>query len=228
MIPRLPRTLVLMAALMVAASVSAVALRPTEKIADARSKFSLEEMVPTEFGEWRLDHRSAMVLPSPDTQAALNKIYNQTLSRTYVNTRGQRVMLSIAYGGDQSDAMQVHMPEGCYAGQGFAIKDRSKDVLKTQFGDLPVSRLVAYQAQRHEPITYWMVVGKEIARTPWEMKMIKLRYSVRGLIPEGLLFRVSSITPDASEGYAVHQRFADAMIASLSMESRDRLFGKVE
>ena len=36
-------------------------------------------------------------------QAALiSKIYNQTLTRTYVNLRNERIMLSIAYGGDRA------------------------------------------------------------------------------------------------------------------------------
>ena len=109
------RTGLLIAALMFAASAAAVALRPTHKLADAGPKVDLEAMIPKQFGDWRVDDSIAPVLPAPDVQAKLDKIYNQTLARTYVNGRGQRVMLSIAYGGDQSDSMQVHLPEVCYA-----------------------------------------------------------------------------------------------------------------
>ncbi len=222
------RTGIIVLALMFAAIALAYVLKPTRMLADIRPPFDLEAVIPKAFGDWRVDETSLIILPSPDTQAALDKIYNQTLARSYINNRGQRVMLSIAYGGDQSDAMQVHMPEGCYQGQGFAIKDKSREVLQTLFGELPVSRLVAYQGQRNEPITYWILVGEEIARTTWEMKLIKLRYATRGLIPEGLLFRVSNITPNTHEGYAIQQEFAEAMIAAMPPESRARLIGKAE
>mgnify|MGYP006871988586 CR=1 FL=1 len=39
-----------------------------------------------------------VVLPAPDVQAALDRIYNQTVARTYVSAKGGSVMLSLAYG----------------------------------------------------------------------------------------------------------------------------------
>ena len=90
--------------------------RPTAKLADTRPAVDLETMFPKRFGAWALDERMPVQLVSPDTQAALNKFYNQTLSRTYVNAKGDRMMLSVAYGGDQSDATRAHRPEVCYPG----------------------------------------------------------------------------------------------------------------
>jgi len=48
------------------------------------------------------------LIANPEQEAQINKIYNQTLTRTYVNPTGERIMLSIAYGGDQTDNMAVH------------------------------------------------------------------------------------------------------------------------
>ena len=62
-------------------------------------------------------------------EAIINKIYNQTLTRTYINPRGDRIMLSIAYGRDQSDALQMHKPELCYPAQGFRLLNNQRGTL---------------------------------------------------------------------------------------------------
>jgi EpsI family protein len=38
-----------------------------------------------------------------------------------INPQGYRIMLSIAYGKNQSDALQLHKPEICYPAQGFTL-----------------------------------------------------------------------------------------------------------
>jgi hypothetical protein len=81
----------------------ATAWKPTTHLADQRAKVDLETLFPRSFGDWVVDDRVPVQLVSPDTEALLNKIYHQTLSRVYVNPRGERIMLSVAYGGDQSD-----------------------------------------------------------------------------------------------------------------------------
>src|SRR6476660_10538444 len=88
--------------LMLLGAALAWAMKPTEKLAAHRESFLLEQMVPEQFGEWKIDTTIVPIAPSPDVKARLDKIYNQTLSRTYVNPAGHRMMLSIAYGGDQS------------------------------------------------------------------------------------------------------------------------------
>jgi hypothetical protein len=51
---------------------------------------NLETMLPARFGGWRIDPSVEMVAPSPDVQANLDRIYNQTVSRAYVNAAGER------------------------------------------------------------------------------------------------------------------------------------------
>ncbi|MBW8901438.1 MAG: EpsI family protein, partial [Massilia sp.] len=132
------------------------ALTPTVKIAQAQSQFSLEAMIPQQFADWTVDASIVPLKADPERQSVLEKIYDQTLSRTYVNSRGERVMLSIAYGGDQSRALQLHLPEVCYVAQGFDMVKAGDSTLATRFGQVPVKRLVARQNQRNEPITYWI------------------------------------------------------------------------
>ena len=97
---------------------------PKAKIADQEPKINLETMIPQQFGDWKVDETIVPLQVSPDLQAALDKVYNQTLTRTYVNSRDERIMLSIAYGADQSDNVRSICPKAATADKGLpsAIK----------------------------------------------------------------------------------------------------------
>lgn len=219
------RTGIILATLMFSATVLAVVLRPTIRLAEQGPKIDLETLVPKAFGEWRIDDSLPLILPAPDVQAAIDKIYNQTLARSYINSHGQRIMLSIAYGGDQSDSFKLHRPEGCYAGQGFQIVNNAKSRLSTASSTIPVANLVARLNRRNEPITYWMVIGDQVALSDFEIKKVKLRYALRGEIPDGILIRVSSLSMEEQQAYEVHKEFTNALVKAISPENRWRLIG---
>lgn len=210
---------------MLAAAGLALGLTPRAKIADLGPRVDLEAMVPKQFGEWQVDSSIAPVQISPDVQAKLDKIYNQTLSRTYVNARGDRVMLSIAYGSDQSDAMAVHKPEVCYPAQGFEVVREKKGVLDLGGRSVAVKRLVATQNSRIEPITYWITVGGQTVTSGLDKKLAQMRYGLTGRVPDGLLFRMSSITSDIDRAYQLHTEFAKEIYAATSLASKSKLFG---
>src|SRR5690606_39144111 len=156
------------------------------------------------------------LIADPELQAKLDKIYNQTLTRTYVNSRNERIMLSIAYGGDQSDSMAVHKPEVCYPAQGFQILKNKSGIFSTGEGDIPVKRLVATQGPRIEPITYWTTVGDTVAVSGIKWKLQQMKYGLTGSIPDGLLFRISSIQADESAAYRNQDDFTRALIGALT------------
>lgn len=210
---------------MLAAAGLAMALKPTAKVADKVPAIDLETMIPKQFGGWKIDETIVPLLANPETEALLSKIYNQTLARTYANSRGERVMLSIAYGGDQSNAMQVHRPEVCYPAQGFQILKSSTDAFSTGSGVIPVKRLVATQGQRIEPITYWTTIGDAVAVNSLKWKLNQLKYGLTGRIPDGLLFRISSIQSDDTAAYRMQDDFARALLGALTPSGRERLIG---
>ena len=205
----------------------AYAFRPSVKVADSSPLGSLEASIPKRFGDWRVDDSLPVVLPSPDVQAKLDRIYNQVLSRTYVDSRGRHIMLSMAYGGDQSDGTTAHKPEICYPAQGLEIVFNRTGTMRVDERELPVRRLRARMGARHEPITYWIVVGDQAVTSATGMKMAQLRYGVRGLIPDGILVRVSSLDRDADVAYRRHEEFVRALVASLEPPMRQRLLGDV-
>lgn len=213
---------------MFAAGGVALALKPTTKIADAGPAIDLETLIPKKFGEWRLDETIVPIMVSPDVQAKLDQIYGQTLTRTYINNSGRRVMLSIAYGANQgSDDFQVHRPEYCYAAQGFQVKKGVEDTLKYGSGSLPIKRLEAIQGPRNEPITYWITIGEKATLPGLGRKLTQLSYGLTGKIPDGMLIRVSSISPNADQEYQLQDRFVNEMLDAVEPAQRVRLTGEL-
>ncbi len=56
-------------------------------------------MIPKQFGDWREEPQRIVQVINPQSQELLDKLYSETLTRTYVNAGGYRIMLSLAYGG---------------------------------------------------------------------------------------------------------------------------------
>lgn len=204
------------------------ALTPRQHVAAAGDRFSLEAMIPKSFAGWTVDDSIVPLKPDPEQQTMLEKIYDQTLSRTYVNGMGERVMLSIAYGGDQSKALQLHLPEVCYVAQGFQMLDERSDKLATRFGALPVKRLVARQDQRNEPITYWITIGDKAVMSGIQQKLQRMAYGLSGKIPDGMLVRVSTIQASEADAYRVQDRFVADMLGVMSPRDRVRLLGSMD
>lgn len=223
-VPGLWRALLIMA-LMLAAAGMAVLARPSHKLAEAGPRVDLETLFPKRFGAWRLDENVPVVLPPPEQQAVLDKIYNQVLARTYIDAQGNRVMLSVAYGGDQSESMQVHRPEVCYPAQGFQLLAVHQDRLQLGGRELPVSRLLTRLGGRVEPLTYWLVVGDKVPTTRTQQKFAQLAYGLTGRIPDGMLVRVSTIDADEKRAYQVQDAFLRDMVGHIDPAQQARILG---
>ncbi len=213
--------------MLLAAALSFVG-KPSRYLADQIGKPDLEVLFPKQFGAWHVDALMPVILPAPDVQAKLDAIYNQLLSRTYANAEGQRIMLSVAYGGDQSDGTSAHRPETCYPAQGFAITYNQKAVLSAAGGSLVVRQLMSKLSARDEPITYWLVVGSEVATTGVEQKLAQMRYGLRGVIADGILVRVSSIDAERANGHELQAGFIAELAAAIPPKARARVFGSLK
>lgn len=212
---------------MLAASGLALALRPAQKMAEQGPTVDLEAMIPRKFGQWYEEQHNSVQIVDPQQQELIEKIYTQTLSRTYVNSEGYRVMLAIAYGDNQRDSMQIHYPEVCYPAQGFELISRQGGNIQVLQGDsIPVTRLVAsLEKFRIEPVTYWVMIGDTPIAGGWKKKIAEMRYGLRGLIPDGLLFRVSSIDQDKEHAFEIQQSFVNEMLSTMSPTEQKRFSG---
>jgi EpsI family protein len=211
---------------MLAAAGLAVALTPHARLSDTEAKVNLEKMIPEAFADWKEERTLNQLLVNPEKKQLEERVYDQTLARLYVNAKGQRVMLSIAYGGTHGEDMQPHRPEVCYPSQGFSVvKENKPETMHTKYGDIEVKRLVA-AGPRTEPITYWVVVGDSQTQFGLKMKLLHLRYNLTGQIPDGMLVRVSSIGGDEEQAYSVQERFIDSMLAAIKAQDRPRIIGQ--
>ncbi|MFL9710295.1 exosortase-associated protein EpsI, B-type [Methylobacillus sp. Pita1] len=216
---------VILASLMVLSAYIAVAYKPTQKVADLSGKVDLDLIIPDSFSNWTRIKDSGASIINPQQEQVLNQIYTQTLSRTYVNAQGDFIMISIAYGDEQSDTNQVHIPDVCYPAQGFQLVSSKRDIVRTGQGEIRVKRLFTKLGSRSEPLTYWTTVGDKVVSGGFETKMTQLKYGLNGLIADGLIFRVSSINSNAEESYALQNRFIDDLLTSLPATDRHKLAG---
>ena len=218
------RGALLMVSMFSAASL-AWALTPTRHLADHLQAVRLETMVPKAFGEWReLPSASAAVVDT-GRQTLIDKIYSEVLSRAYVNDQNYLVMLSIAYGRDQSDGLELHQPEVCYPAQGFTLASSRPSRLWLEGRSVPATQLETALGSRVEPVTYWTVVGDRNYRGGLAKKFAQMSYGFHGEVPDGMLVRISSIDPKTDNARRLHAEFAADFAAALPPSMLRRFLG---
>lgn len=185
----------------------------------------LADVFPTSFGPWRLDPAMALFVRTNDRNGKPYAFYDQVLERTYVDDRGARIMLSAAFGNEQSTALQLHRPEVCYRASGYRVADVHAATLALPGVALPVTRLHASRPGRSEPITYWTIVGGEPVADRAGAVERRIRFALQRRLPDGLLVRVSSIDDRSDRAWALHASFAAALADGVAPAQRQRLLG---
>ncbi|MHB1516179.1 MAG: exosortase-associated protein EpsI, B-type [Acidiferrobacteraceae bacterium] len=210
---------------MLAGAVLAVVLRPTHLMAHQGPQIDLRKVVPTQFGDWRVDRHIVPITPSPQVEANLKLTYGQILSRTYVNTHGDHMMLTIAFGTEQTDQLQAHRQEVCYAAQGFHIEDLIHTLVHVDGSAIPSTRFFATRGPRQEPVTYWFTMGNHVVLSRFQRLMTQIRYGLTGVIPDGMLVRVSDLSGDPRKAYRAQVKFMDELFRHMPPGAVERLTG---
>lgn len=218
------KSIILLALMLLSAALGA-ALRPRISLADERAPIDLAAMVPTAFGDWREDVNLVAQVVNPQQKSVIDKIYSQTLSRSYTNKQGYRIMLSIAYGKNQSDALQLHKPEICYPAQGFQLLNKQAASLDLLGRPISAIQLETSLGRRFEPVTYWTVVADHITTSGIDKKLTEMRYALHGRIPDGMLVRLSSIDSEPTRAFAIQTQFATEMIRAIDPATQRRFVG---
>lgn len=211
---------------LLAAFGGAYALKPRKRLNLLDGK-DLDAEIPTRFGQWEVTPSNAMILPKAPEGSLADQLYDQTVSRLYTSETELPVMLVIAYGGTQSDLLQLHRPEVCYRSVGFQIAHSEAVRLTLAPGvSLPARKLLATTNERVEPILYWSRIGDFLPTDGTEQRIMKLRNEMNGLIPDGVLVRLSTFSPPSEETYAALERFANLMLKSVQPSLRPALLGR--
>ncbi|MBS1142139.1 MAG: epsI [Proteobacteria bacterium] len=212
---------------MCAASVIAYSAKPTRFMADISPRKTLAEEVPTEFLHWKKGRTDLAAVLDPTQQAVLNYLYTETLSANYINPSNRLVMLSIAYGKDQSDGHDVHKPDLCYPAQGFKVlEQRDMTLVLDDQRSITVRYMKTQLGNRIEPLVFWTTAGDYVYQTKLQKKIIGMKYSAENLIPDGLVLRVSMIEPDPEIALTVISDFIKTWYDAMPEQQRYRYFGQ--
>lgn len=214
------------ALLVVACAVSTSKLFWFAPTVTARS-IELESIIPGAFGDWVWLPAGLGGVVNPQQDALSRRIYSQTLTRLYRHVKTDQVMmLSVVYGADQRDDLQVHYPEVCYPAQGFQVSSNIKTSIPTSWGALAVRRMeTRLNADRSEPVTYWAMLGEHVVLGGMQKKMTEIRMSWSGRRADGLLFRVSSIDELSQRAFSSQTSFITDLLGVLPADVRHRLSG---
>lgn len=220
---KLNRIQIILASIAILGSaVLAKVLEPHELMARTSASVSLENVIPRKFGTWTLVPEISPVRPAdpegyvqPDPLSA--KVYSQEVGRGYSDGRGNIIMLLVAYGPVQNYRLKAHRPEICYTANGFRISNKTETTLNYRDGApaIPITRLITERDSRFEPVTYWMRVGNDIANGVVDHQLVRLKYGLHGVIPDGALIRISTIGLPREASFKLQDQFIRDLLAAI-------------
>jgi EpsI family protein len=203
---------------------AAQALVPRHKVS-LIGNHKLDQLIPHKLPGFDAMTGGNVIAPAPKGSLA-ERLYSQTAQRVFQTPDGDIVMLLIAYGGTQSDSLQLHRPESCYPAVGFTIYDgANKAITLGANQSVPVRRLSARLDQRVEQIWYWTRLGEYLPVTASEQRKVRFQNALAGLVVDGVLVRISTLTLDEARGDQINEQFARQLIAAIGPEGRRVLLG---
>jgi len=220
---RFTRRKVLIGLGMVAVSGTAMARmpKPNTKPIDTE-KFN--ELIPDQVGPWRFASQSGLVLPPSD--ALSDRLYDNLVTRVYVNGQGNGVMFLAAYNNRQAGVVQIHRPEICYPAGGYTLTETTDvDVPLDNGRTLPARAFLARGHDRDETVLYWTRLGDDFPRR-WALQRLSVvRSNLQGIVPDGLLIRVSTLGDDVPVEIETLSRFVADFVDAAPPALRPILFG---
>lgn len=205
----------------------ALALRPQQS---STAQVDLSA-VPANFGVWR-EVPSPFVpvglTNSPDRSDAAAATYDQVLMRTYVDDKGRKVMLALAFIAANRQEAKIHRPELCYTAQGFKLsKFSSHDFDVPLEADRAVhgKRMEVESNGRVEAVSYWIRIGSLYSDSAVQTRLYILLSGLKRVIPDGMLVRASQVVQPGGasmdETYLVQEAFLrDLYLASPAQVKR--------
>lgn len=194
-----------------------------------------EAFFPSHIGGWTYSAASGLILPPQDQLS--KELYEQLLTRVYTFedeaaiSEGtvdplDSVMLLVAYSSMQEGRLHVHRPEVCYPAAGFTILDTREVSVPIGGGQkLPARFLVAQREARLENVIYWTRVGNNFPTRWVEQRVDMAIENVRGMIPDGLLGRISLVGSDPQAAFERLDLFLRSMLGAMKPPGRKMLIG---
>ena len=185
----------------------------------------LKAMMPDAIGEYRFDAVSGLVLPPSD--ALSDRLYDNLITRVYGSVRGSPpIMILMAYNNRQDGVLQLHRPEICYPAGGYTLSETQLIDVPVAAGTLPARIFSAQSETRNEVVLYWTRIGSAFPRQWAEQRVAVARDNLRGVIPDGILVRVSTLGNDVAAASPALETFIAELYRSSPSPLRQLLFDR--
>ena len=216
--PQVDRRKVLLGLLFCSAAGLAAARQPNKHV-DYLGKDKLDALVPKTIGAWKFVAASGLVVP-PNDQLS-RALYSNLLTRVYSDGQNPPVMLLVAQSGSQTGVLQIHRPETCYTAGGYHISAVTPQPIQVGSFIVPANSMNASVDGVIEHVIYWTRVGDRMPASWRQQRLAVAEQNIRGIIPDAILVRVSTVTDDANGARATLQAFVRALVGSLPPNRRD-------
>ena len=178
-----------------------------------------QRMIPEKVGGWTSRRSAELVLPAEDKQQ--DKLYENLETRIYEGNGLPSMMVLIAHSSVQKNDVQVHRPEICYPAAGFPILWTKPAAIDVGSRQVYGRELVADRGGLSERIIYWVRVGKEFPIGWADQRLTMAISNAKGVTPDGLLFRVSTIEQSPGFSPQALNLFIKTFVAASSRSFRD-------
>lgn len=188
---RIDRRSLLIGAPLVGGALLAYSRQPS-KVAVALPDKNFRSLIPRQVGNWQSRKSDELVVPQEDEYTA--KLYENLETFVYEGANIPTMMLLLAYNSVQQNDVQAHRPEVCYPAGGYPIIFSQE--MAIQYKDKVISGryLIADRGtSSFEHIIYWIRVGEAFPASWARQRLDMALINASGIIPDGSLFRVSSI-----------------------------------
>lgn len=200
----------------------AAAFEPRSRI-DLLGKSKLEDIIPPRVGPWEFASKSGLVVPPSDQLS--DQLYSQLLTRVYTAPGLPAIMLLVAQGASQTGVLQVHRPEICYPAGGYKLSDSTPVDLQLSRGRVRTVGFTASAESRIEQLIYWTRVGMDLPSTWAEQRWSVAKANLQGNLPDAVLVRLSTLSPDRTSSFGVLERFATTLVTGLPAKARAFVIG---
>ena len=186
---------------------------------------ALSGLIPDQIAGFSFNTESGLILPPSD--ALSDRLYDNLVTRTYTRPDGAIVMLLIAYNNRQDGVLQIHRPEVCYPAGGFQLTPTMPLQLPLT-GPVPLEGQIftASSDQRDEVVFYWTRIGSEFPKEWLDQRLAVAKANLSGIIPDGVLVRVSTLTRDRSVAEPLLASFVSDMFRRSPPELRRLLYDR--
>lgn len=199
------------------------------------SQEELEQVIPASFGEWREIDTGIKPVSVQVTidQLTESQPYDAQVMRSYVNAKGQVMMLAIAYGSNQRQEVKIHRPEVCYKAQGReiqAIRSFTWPIADPTGQQVSGMQMISVDSRSGaiEPVHYWIRIGHIFSQSGLQQRLHILAEGLKGRRSDGVLVRVSQTLPargDVQSSSQIQTDFIQQMLAAMTPQGRKLLLG---